>query len=228
MEILIPIGLFFVFLFVVGLVAELKEKGETYSPALKQSMINTRINAMAKELRGYLLDINLEDPAYLLVQATRYRLSLSSNPVNKKAAQILKAPQLFSKEECYEIYWVLEDIYINLREKRKNKFAEGAQWANDTAKRMALIENSCRLWMVTIGAVINPASKDEAQDVWNLLIDSYPYIEDAIALIKMEDKVSSGLHSGDTDNTDYEFLKKEAYFVPEIFKQNTVSLSVGD
>lgn len=188
---------------------------------------NSRFTMCTKELLWHLESCDQLKLAITLALATKFRIEMFSDP---PYSDMLNQPFNFSRDELYKFYWEIEGLYHTSRDyipvlkDRGRNF--GVPLPDFIEQHMITCNYALSVWMVTLGAGMNPGVKVDARKCWKYLSDSSSLINEAInELIELENKASSIFGSSDEmgmKQTDRNTWVSAAYFIPECFQTEKI------
>jgi hypothetical protein len=144
---------------------------------------------------------------------------------------VVDRPLDYSREDLMRFYEVLEDIrnnntlQISHTKKMMRKF--GMEFPTFAEEHAKLTGRSLEVWMATVGAGIAIDRRDDVREIWNLLTQSKPSLDEAMdEIVETENKTMemTGQEEGMFSGYDREEWKMACNFLPAQFSKE---LNIG-
>lgn len=189
---------------------------------LKKKGQDSRVHMCIKEVRLALEMMDSVKRAKVLAIASLLRNEFFSTGEFPK--DVVDRPLDYSREDLMRVYSALEDIRngqtIEMARTKKLSGMENPAFAGDVWK---INIRALEVWMATVGAGIATARRDDVREIWELLVQSKPYLENAMnAIIATEQEImaSLGEEGGPSSKYTREEWRVACDFLPSQFSKD--------
>lgn len=187
---------------------------------------NARVHMCIKEVKWTLETFDPVRRATILVMASGISADLFDNEDIGIPLDVVNRPLDYSRNDLMGFYEMLEDVHNNqaLQRQQTKKMLvqmgmEFPEFAEENAKDANMALN---IWMVTVGSGIVIDRRDDVRDIWRLLIDSRPFIADAITHMLQIQELTAQMTGQEVEIMDEEsvdIMKQLSNFCPEQFSK---------
>tara|TARA_R110002012_G_scaffold260739_2_gene442461 strand:- start:594 stop:1199 length:606 start_codon:yes stop_codon:yes gene_type:complete len=187
---------------------------------------NARVHMCIKEVKWTLETFDPVRRATILVMASGISEDLFDNEDIGIPLDVVNRPLDYSRNDLMGFYEILEDVHNNQalqRQQTKKMLVQMGMEFPEFAEENAKDANTAlNIWMVTVGSGIVIDRRDDVRDIWRLLIDSRPFIADAITHILQIQELTAQMTGQEVEIMDEEsvdIMKQLSNFCPEQFSK---------
>lgn len=139
---------------------------------------------------------------------------------------VLDRPLDYSRSDLMRFYEVLENIRNNntlqFTHMKKMMGQFGMEFPAFAEDHMKLARKALEVWMATVGSGIATERRDDVRIIWKLLVQSKPYLDEAMDAIKETEQktmVMTGQQGGMFSNYEKVAWKEACDFLPSQFSK---------